>query len=194
MKDMDVAISRIEKAIRKNEKILVYGDYDVDGTSAVALVYSFFKSVYKASQIDLYIPDRYNEGYGISFKGIDFAGENDFKLIIALDCGIKAIEQVKYAKDKGIEFIICDHHRPGDSLPEAVAILDPKRQDCNYPFDELSGCGIGFKLAQAYAQKNHIPFNDLVKYLDLVVVSIASDIVPIIGENRILAYFGLKDY
>lgn len=192
MKDMDVAISRIEKAIRKNEKILVYGDYDVDGTSAVALVYSFFKSVYKASQIDLYIPDRYNEGYGISFKGIDFAGENDFKLIIALDCGIKAIEQVKYAKDKGIEFIICDHHRPGDSLPEAVAILDPKRQDCNYPFDELSGCGIGFKLAQAYAQKNHIPFNDLVKYSDLVVVSIASDIVPITGENRILAYFGLK--
>jgi single-stranded-DNA-specific exonuclease len=192
MKDMDLAISRIEKAIRKNEKILVYGDYDVDGTSAVALVYSFFKSVYKASQIDLYIPDRYNEGYGISFKGIDFAGENDFKLIIALDCGIKAIEQVKYAKDKGIEFIICDHHRPGDSLPEAVAILDPKRQDCNYPFDELSGCGIGFKLAQAYAQKNHIPFNDLIKYLDLVVVSIASDIVPIIGENRILAYFGLK--
>jgi len=192
MKDMDLAISRIEKAIRKNEKILVYGDYDVDGTSAVALVYSFFKSVYKASQIDLYIPDRYNEGYSISFKGIDFAGENDFKLIIALDCGIKAIEQVKYAKDKGIEFIICDHHRPCESLPEAVAVLDPKRQDCNYPFDELSGCGIGFKLAQAYAQKNHIPFNDLIKYLDLVVVSIASDIVPIIGENRILAYFGLK--
>ena len=192
MKDMDLAITRIEKAIRKNEKILVYGDYDVDGTSAVALVYSFFKSVYKADQIDLYIPDRYNEGYGISFKGIDFASENNFKLIIALDCGIKAIEQVKYAKEKGIDFIICDHHRPSEFLPEAVAVLDPKRSDCNYPFDELSGCGIGFKLAQAYAQKNHLPFNDLIKYLDLVVVSIASDIVPIIGENRILAYYGLK--
>ncbi|MGD0712471.1 MAG: single-stranded-DNA-specific exonuclease RecJ, partial [Bacteroidales bacterium] len=192
MKDMDIAISRIEKAIRKNEKIIVYGDYDVDGTSAVALVYSFFKSVYKASQIDLYIPDRYNEGYGISFKGIDFASENGFKLIIALDCGIKAIEQVKYAKAKGIDFIICDHHRPGEFLPEAVAVLDPKRQDCNYPYNELSGCGIGFKLSQAYAQKNNIPFNDLIQYLDLVAVSIASDIVPITGENRILAYFGLK--
>ena len=157
MKDMDLAISRIEKAIRKNEKILVYGDYDVDGTSAVALVYSFFKSVYKASQIDLYIPDRYNEGYGISFKGIDFAGENDFKLIIALDCGIKAIEQVKYAKDKGIDFIICDHHRPCESLRSCSRTLT-ERHDCNYPFNELSGCGIGFKLAQAYAQKNNIPF------------------------------------
>ncbi len=192
MKDMDVAVERIEQAIIKEEKILVYGDYDVDGTSAVALVYSFFKSQYKSENIDFYIPDRYNEGYGISFKGIDFAYENGLKLIIALDCGIKATEQIKYAKEKGIDFIICDHHRPGDTLPEAIAILDPKRNDCNYPFNELSGCGIGFKLAQAYAQKNNISFNDLIQYLDLVVVSIASDIVPITGENRILAYFGLK--
>jgi len=192
MKDMDIAIERIDKAIHKNEKILVYGDYDVDGTSAVALVYSFINSIYKTENVDFYIPDRYSEGYGVSLKGIDFASENNFKLIICLDCGIKAIEQVKYAIEKGIDFIICDHHRPGDTLPAAIAILDPKRQDCNYPFNELSGCGIGFKLVQAYSQKNNIPFKKIEQYLDLVVVSIASDIVPIIGENRILAYFGLK--
>jgi len=192
MKDMDVAISHIEQVIIKGEKILVYGDYDVDGTSAVALVYSFIKSIYKTELIDLYIPDRYNEGYGISFKGIDYASENNVKLIIALDCGIKAVEQIKYAQEKNIDFIICDHHRPGDSLPAAIAVLDPKRNDCNYPYKELSGCGIGFKLAQAYAQKNNIPFAEIQQYLDLVVVSIASDIVPITGENRILAYYGLK--
>jgi len=192
MKDMDIAIDRIEKSINANEKILVYGDYDVDGTSAVALVYSFLKNIYKKENLDFYIPDRYSEGYGVSIKGIDFASENNFKLIVCLDCGIKASEQVKYAKAKGIDFIICDHHRPGDQLPEAVAILDPKRSDCNYPYDELSGCGIGFKLAQAYAQKNSISFSNIEQYLDLVVISIASDIVPITGENRILAYFGLK--
>jgi single-stranded-DNA-specific exonuclease len=193
MKDMDVAVQRISKAIRDGEKILVYGDYDVDGTSAVALVYSFFRSVYNNNgNLDYYIPDRYNEGYGVSLAGIDYAAENNFKLIIALDCGIKAEKQVKYAKEKGIDFIICDHHRPGEFLPEAVAVLDPKRNDCEYPYKELSGCGIGFKLIQAYAQNYSIPFDDLIKYLDLVVVSIASDIVPITGENRILAYFGLQ--
>jgi single-stranded-DNA-specific exonuclease len=191
MKDMDIAVSHIEKAIASKEKILVYGDYDVDGTSAVALVYSFLKEIYTADNLDFYIPDRYIEGYGVSLKGIDFAAEHGFTLIICLDCGIKATEQVQYAKDKGIDFIICDHHRPGDSLPPAVAILDPKRADCNYPYNELSGCGIGFKLVQAYAQKYNIPFSKIGQYLDLVVVSIASDIVLITGENRILAYFGL---
>ncbi|HNW98638.1 MAG TPA: single-stranded-DNA-specific exonuclease RecJ [Bacteroidales bacterium] len=192
MKDMNIAIARIEEAIKANEKILVYGDYDVDGTSAVALVYSFLKDIYPAENLDFYIPDRYNEGYGISFRGINFAADNGFKLIICLDCGIKATEQITFAKGKGIDFIICDHHRPGDQLPPAVAILDPKRSDCTYPYNELSGCGIGFKLAQAYAQKNNIPFKKIEKLLDLVVVSIASDIVSITGENRILAYFGLK--
>ncbi|NTW31484.1 MAG: single-stranded-DNA-specific exonuclease RecJ [Bacteroidetes bacterium] len=196
MKDMDKAIVRIENAIKKNEKILVYGDYDVDGTSAVALVYSFFnKSAIggcKSENIDFYIPDRYIEGYGISIIGIDYAVNNGFNLIIALDCGIKAVEQIQYAKEKGVEFIICDHHRPGEKIPEAVAVLDPKQSDCNYPFKELSGCGIGFKLIQAYSIKNNIPFSDLIQYLDLVVVSIASDIVPVTGENRILSYFGLK--
>jgi single-stranded-DNA-specific exonuclease len=192
MKDMDLAIDRIKKAITSNEKILVYGDYDVDGTSAVALVYSFLLEVYKSENIGFYIPDRYLEGYGISRKGIDFAFANNFNLIISLDCGIKALEQIAYAKEKGIEFIVCDHHRPGDALPSAVAVLDPKRSDCKYPYNELSGCGIGFKLVQAYSQKENIPFENLIQYLDLVVVSIASDIVHITGENRILAYYGLK--
>ena len=190
MKDMDRAISRIELAIKNKEHILVYGDYDVDGTTAVSLVYTFFHARY--TPMDFYIPDRYIEGYGISFRGIDFAAENGFSLIIALDCGIKAVEKVAYANSKGVDFIICDHHRPGNELPEACAVLDPKRQDCFYPYKELSGCGIGFKLIQAYARKNNLPFEDLTQYLDLVVVSIASDIVDITGENRILAYFGLK--
>ena len=191
MKDMDKAVARIETAKAKGEKIMVYGDYDVDGTTAVALVYSFLREN-NFEQIDYYIPDRDSEGYGISLKGIDYAGEQNFKLIIALDCGIKAVEKIKYAKSLGIDFIICDHHRPGDELPPAIAVLDAKRTDSAYPFDELSGCGVGFKLIQAYAQKNTISFESLYKYLDLVTVSIASDIVPITGENRILAYFGLR--
>jgi single-stranded-DNA-specific exonuclease len=190
MKDMDKAITRIRKALEAGEKILVYGDYDVDGTTAVALVYTFLKNFY--DKLDYYIPDRYTEGYGISFKGIDYAAENGFKLIIALDCGIKAVEKVEYASLKGVDFIICDHHRPGPELPAAVAVLDPKRADCAYPYKELSGCGIGFKLIQGYAQEMNVPFADLERYLDLVVVSIASDIVDITGENRILAYYGLK--
>ena len=190
MKDMDKAIARISLSIAKKEKILVYGDYDVDGTSAVSLVYTFLQSFHE--EIDFYIPDRDNEGYGISFKGIDYAAETNVKLIIALDCGIKSVEKVAYATTKGIDFIICDHHRPGSEIPLAAAILDPKRSDCQYPYKELSGCGIGFKLIQAYAQLNDIPFDQLIKYLDLVVISIASDIVDITGENRILAYFGLK--
>jgi single-stranded-DNA-specific exonuclease len=190
MKDMDKAMYRIERALRNREKILVYGDYDVDGTTAVALVYTFFKSIYK--DVGFYIPDRYTEGYGVSKAGIDFAEENKYKLIIALDCGIKAVENIGYAAQKGIDFIVVDHHRPGDELPPAFAILDPKREDCNYPYKELSGCGLGFKLIQAFSRKNHMPFKRLEKYLDLVVVSIAADIVPITGENRILAYYGLK--
>jgi len=190
MKDMSVAIDRIETAINEKQKILIYGDYDVDGTTAVALVYTFLHKFY--DQLDFYIPDRYSEGYGISFKAIDFAAENNFSLIIALDCGIKAVDKVKYANDKGIDFIICDHHRPGSELPAAYAVLDPKRTDCPYPYKELSGCGIGFKLIQAYAQRKGTPFDTLTQYLDLVVVSIASDIVDITGENRILAHYGLK--
>ena len=190
MKDMDKAILRIEAAFKNEEHILVYGDYDVDGTTAVALVYTFFKEHY--SNIDFYIPDRDKEGYGISTTGIDYAADNGFSLVVALDCGIKAVEKIQYAKDKGIDFIVCDHHRPGDTLPDAVAVLDAKRLDCNYPYKELSGCGVGFKLVQAYAMQNNIPFESLYPLLDLVVVSIASDIVPITGENRILAYFGLK--
>jgi single-stranded-DNA-specific exonuclease len=190
MKDMDQAVTRIERAVQQREKILVYGDYDVDGTSAVALVFTFLQSLYNG--IDFYIPDRYNEGYGISFKGIDYAKENGITLVIALDCGIKAVEKVSYARGKGIDFIICDHHRPGAELPPAFAILDPKRGDCPYPYKELSGCGIGFKLVQAYAQRHGIAFEKLIQYLDLVVISIASDIVDITGENRILAFFGLK--
>ncbi len=193
MKDMDKAISRIETAIQKNEKVLVYGDYDVDGTTAVALVYSFFKKHLSNDKLlGYYIPDRYTEGYGISFAGIDYAKENGFSLIIALDCGIKANEKIAYATKNGIDFIVCDHHRPGEILPDAIAVLDPKRSDCNYPFDELCGCGVGFKLIQAYAQKNNISFEELFEYLDLTAISIASDLVPIVGENRTLCFFGLK--
>jgi len=192
MKDMDKAISRIEQALKNNEKILIYGDYDVDGTTAVALVYTYFKSLHK--NIDYYIPDRYAEGYGISFKGIDWARENSYSLIIALDCGIKAIDKIEYANKYKIDFIICDHHRPGEEIPKAVAVLDPKRTDCSYPFKELCGCGIGLKLVQAYLQKNKLPFEDLEPYLDLAAVSIAADIVPVVDENRILAHFGLKRF
>lgn len=190
MKDMQAAVERIERAIRGNERILIYGDYDVDGTTAVALIYSFFQKRY--SKIGYYIPDRYNEGYGISLKGIDYAAENGYSLIIALDCGIKANDKVSYAQQRRIDFIICDHHLPGEQIPHAVAVLDPKRPDCKYPFKELSGCGVGFKLLQAYCQKNGIPMEELYLYLDLVAVSIASDIVPVIDENRVLSYFGLE--
>lgn len=190
MKDMDLAIQRIEQAIANQENILIYGDYDVDGTTSVALVYSFFKSIYP--NLAYYIPDRYKEGYGISFAGIDYAQENQYSLIIALDCGIKSIDHIEYAKERNIDFIICDHHTPGLAIPNAVAVLDPKRSDCEYPFKELSGCGIGFKLIQAYTEKNNIPFENIIGYLDLVSVSIASDIVPVTGENRVLSYFGLE--
>jgi len=190
MKDMDVAVNRIEQAIANQENILVFGDYDVDGTTAVSLVSSYLKSIYP--NIATYIPDRYAEGYGISFQGIDFAEDNGFSLIIALDCGIKSIEHVAYAKEKHIDFIICDHHRPGDSLPEAVAVLDPKRDDCRYPYDELCGCGVGFKLIQALSQNHNQTMDDLIPYLDLVATAIAADIVPITGENRVLAHFGLQ--
>ena len=190
MAGMEQAIDRIEKAIANNEKILVYGDYDVDGTTAVSLVFSFFKQIH--SNIAYYIPDRYKEGYGISTQGIDYAAENGYSLIIALDCGIKSIDKIAYANSKGVDFIICDHHLPGAEIPGAVAVLDPKRSDCHYPYKELSGCGIGFKLIQAYAQKNDIPFEEVTKYLDLVAISIASDIVHITGENRTLAYYGLQ--
>lgn len=190
MKDMDVAIARIEKAIADGENILVYGDYDVDGTTSVALVSSYLLTYYP--NVATYIPDRYDEGYGISYQGIDFAEDNGFSLIIALDCGIKAIEKVDYARGKGIDFIICDHHRPGDQLPKAVAVLDPKRQDCTYPYDELCGCGVGFKLIQALGSHRGETIEDLVYYLDLVATAIGADIVPITGENRILAFYGLK--
>ncbi|WP_231464110.1 single-stranded-DNA-specific exonuclease RecJ [Pedobacter sp. Leaf132] len=190
MKDMDVAVARIEVAIDNQEKILIYGDYDVDGTTSVALAYSFFSQL--TSNIEYYIPDRYLEGYGISTAGIDYAKEKGFTLIIALDCGIKSIDKIDYANDLGIDFIICDHHLPGDELPKALAVLDPKRSDCEYPFKELAGCGIGFKLAQAYAQQYELPQETYLQYLDLVMVSIAADIVPVVGENRILAYYGLQ--
>jgi single-stranded-DNA-specific exonuclease len=190
MKDMDKAVSRIKTAIDHQEKIMVFGDYDVDGTSAVALVYSFIKQF--NTNIEYYIPDRYTEGYGISQASIDYVSEHGFSLMIVLDCGIKAFDQIGKAAEKNIDIIVCDHHRPGDTLPNAYAILNPKRQDCNYPFKELSGCGVGFKLIQGYAQKNEIPFSDLTQYLDLVAISIASDLVPIIDENRALAYFGLR--
>ena len=190
MRDMTKAIDRIEEAFINKEKILVYGDYDVDGSTAVSLVYSFFKRFY--NYVDYYFPCRYAEGYGISFKGIDYAKENGFTLIIALDCGIKGNDKIDYANERGIDFIICDHHRPGDELPNAVAVLDPKRLDATYPFDELSGCGIGFKLVQAFALRNNIPFSELEQYLDLCVISIAADIVPILEENRVLSYYGLK--
>ncbi|MDR1499779.1 MAG: single-stranded-DNA-specific exonuclease RecJ [Tannerellaceae bacterium] len=190
MLDMDKAVKRLNKALGNKEKILVYGDYDVDGTTAVSLVYKYLRLY--TSMLDYYIPDRYDEGYGVSHKGIDYAEANDVKLIIALDCGIKAIEKVTYAKRKGIDFIICDHHMPDDELPEAVAVLDAKRQDSRYPYQHLSGCGVGFKFMQAFAKSNGFPFSDLEKLLDLTAVSIASDIVPITGENRILAHHGLK--
>ena len=190
MKDMEKAVARIELAIENQENILVFGDYDVDGTTAVSLVSSYLKSHYP--NIATYIPDRYDEGYGISFKGIDFADDNEFSLIIALDCGIKSIDHIAYAKAKNIDFIVCDHHRPGEFLPDAVAILDPKREDCSYPYDELCGCGVGFKLIQALGQNRNETIEDLVPYLDLVATAIAADIVPITGENRVLAYFGLQ--
>ncbi len=189
MKNMGLATERIHTAIRKNENILIYGDYDVDGTTSVAMVYSFMKLLY--SNLAFYIPDRYSEGYGISKKSIDFAFDNNISLIIALDCGIKAVEKISYAKRKGIDFIICDHHMPGEIIPEAAAILDPKQPGCNYPFKELSGCGVGFKLLQALTISSNFEIEKLYKLLDLVVVSIASDIVPITGENRILAHYGL---
>ncbi|MDG1714352.1 single-stranded-DNA-specific exonuclease RecJ [Lacinutrix sp.] len=190
MKDMQKAVERIQKAIESNENILVYGDYDVDGTTAVSLMSSYLKSEYP--NVATYIPDRYNEGYGISFQGIDFAEDNNFTLIIALDCGIKAIDKINYAKEKNIDFIICDHHRPGEQVPNAIAVLDPKQNDCNYPYKELCGCGVGFKLIQALASKKGKTIDDLVEYLDLVATAIGADIVPITGENRILAYFGLQ--
>ena len=190
MKDMDKAVERIEKAIENNENILVFGDYDVDGTTSVSLMASYLKTLHP--NIATYIPDRYAEGYGVSYQGINFAEDNDFTLIIALDCGIKAIDKVAYAQEKGIDFIICDHHRPGNEIPAAVAVLDPKREDCEYPYKELCGCGVGFKLIQALAEKRGETIDDLVEYLDLVAIAIAADIVPITGENRILAYFGLQ--
>ena len=190
MQDMDKAVERLRQAVVSGEKILVYGDYDVDGTTAVSLVYSFLRRITR--QIDFYIPERYDEGYGVSYKGIDWASENGVGLIITLDCGIKANEKVDYAQSKGIDMIICDHHLPENELPKAVAVLDPKREDCTYPFDDRSGCGVGFKLVQAYSQRYDIPFDTLIPLLDLLVVSIASDLVSVTGENRILAHFGLK--
>ena len=191
MKDMDKAVARVEQAVRNGEKIMVYGDYDVDGTTAVALVYKFLRQIGHTNLL-FYIPDRYTEGYGISVKGIDFAARKGVSLVITVDCGIKATEKVVYAKQKGVDFIICDHHLPAEEIPRAVAVLDPKRPDCHYPFDELSGCGVGFKLVQAYAQKNGIPFEQITHLLDLLVVSIASDIVPLSDENRVLAHYGLQ--
>ncbi len=190
MKDMDLAVERIERAIAEGENILVYGDYDVDGTTAVALVSSYLLQYYP--NVATYIPDRYGEGYGVSYAGIDFAEDNGFTLIIALDCGIKAIDKVAYAKEKGVDFIICDHHRPGESLPQAVAVLDPKRNDCNYPYDELCGCGVGFKLIQALGSRKGETIEVVIPLLDLVATAIGADIVPITGENRVLAYFGLQ--
>ena len=190
MKDMDVAVARLNRAMGRKERILIYGDYDVDGTTAVSLVYKFIQQFY--SNIDYYIPDRYNEGYGVSFKGVDYAVETGVSLVIVLDCGIKAVEEVAYAKERGIDFIICDHHVPDEVMPPAVAILNAKRPDNTYPYEHLSGCGVGFKFMQAFAISNGIEFHHLIPLLDLVAVSIASDIVPIMGENRILAYHGLK--
>ena len=190
MKDMDKAVERLYKAVRGGEKILVYGDYDVDGTTAVAQVYGFLKQF--TQKVEFYIPDRYDEGYGLSYKALDWAGDNSVSLLITLDCGIKAIEKVEYARSKGIDVIICDHHLPEDRLPAAVAVLDPKREDCNYPFDDLCGCGVGFKLVQGYVCRYKLDPALLEPLLDLQVVSIASDLVSMTGENRILAHFGLK--
>lgn len=190
MKDMDKAVARVELAIAKKEKVMIYGDYDVDGTTSVAMMYSFLKS--RIEHIEYYIPDRYSEGYGISPQSINYAIDNGFTLIIALDCGIKAVDKITDAKERGLDYIICDHHNPDDQIPPAVAVLDPKRPDCNYPNKELSGCGVGFKLLQAYCQKNNLDQIEIYDMLDLLVVSIASDIVPIVGENRVMAYYGLK--
>lgn len=190
MEDMDKAVDRINSAIENNERILVYGDYDADGTTAVALVYNFLRRRY--TNLDYYIPDRYNEGYGVSYQGVDYAFNTGVKLVIVLDCGIKAIQEIQYAKDKGIDFIVCDHHVPDDELPPAVAILNAKREDSTYPFKHLSGCGVGFKLMHAFALSNEIPFTELIPSLDLVAISTASDIVPIMGENRVLTYYGLQ--
>ncbi len=190
MNDMDIAVERLNKAMGKKERILIYGDYDVDGTTAVALVYKFIQQFY--SNIDYYVPDRYNEGYGVSYRGIDYAAETGVGLIIVLDCGIKAVNEITYAKEKGIDFIVCDHHVPDDILPPAVAILNAKRADNTYPYTHLSGCGVGFKFMQAFALNNGIEFHHLIPLLDLVAVSVASDIVPIMGENRILTYHGLR--
>lgn len=190
MKDMKKAVDRIEQAIAAGERIMVFGDYDVDGTTAVALMSSYLKSFYP--DVDTYIPDRYVEGYGISTQGIDYAEDNEITLIIALDCGIKSTDKVEYAKEKKIDFIICDHHLPGDEVPNAVAVLDPKQHDCNYPFKELCGCGVGFKLIQALAANRNQTIQDLIPYLDLVATAIAADIVPIVDENRVLAFYGLQ--
>ncbi len=190
MNGMHEAINRIEKAITNKEKILIYGDYDVDGTTSVAITYLFFKNIY--TDIDFYIPDRHTEGYGISTKGVDFAADNGFSLIIALDCGIKAVDKVAHAKSRNVDFIICDHHLPGNELPAAIAVLDPKRSDCNYPYKELSGCGLGFKLIQAYSKQMNLPDEQWQKYMQLVVLSIASDLVHITGENRLIAFFGIR--
>ncbi|HHU35418.1 MAG TPA: single-stranded-DNA-specific exonuclease RecJ, partial [Bacteroidetes bacterium] len=190
MKDMSNAVERLTSAINKNEKILIYGDYDVDGITAVSLVYSFLEE--QSSNVEYYIPDRYEEGYGLSKRGLDHALEVNCKLVITLDCGIKSVDKIDYARARGMDVIVCDHHYPGDEIPSAVAVLDPKQPGCNYPYKELSGCGVGFKLIHAYSKIHSIPFDKIVSYLDLVAVSIASDIVPITGENRVLAYYGLK--
>ncbi|MCR9011763.1 single-stranded-DNA-specific exonuclease RecJ [Gabonibacter chumensis] len=190
MKDMDKAVARLEKAIQTEEKIMIYGDYDVDGTTAVALLYKYLKN--KCEKPEYYIPDRYTEGYGVSIRAIDYAAQHGITLMIVTDCGVKAVEKVRYAQTKGVDVIICDHHTPGEQLPEAVAVLDPQRSDCNYPYRWLSGCGVSFKLAQAYSLKHDLPMSELYSLLDLICVSIASDIVPITGENRILAHYGLQ--
>ena len=191
MKDMDKAVDRLQKAMTDGEKILIYGDYDVDGTTAVALIYTYLKNFVNKKKIEFYIPDRYDEGYGISYKGIDYAADNGFGLVIVLDCGIKAVEKIEYANQRGVDFIICDHHRPDDVIPNAVAVLDSKRPDCEYPYKELSGCGVGFKLITALSMRLGRPIEEVYELLDYVAVSIAADIVPITGENRVLAYFGL---
>jgi len=190
MKNMQKAVDKIQAVIANGEKVLVYGDYDVDGTTSVAMMYSFLKK--KVKGIEYYIPCRYDEGYGISLKGIDYAKENDFSLIIALDCGIRAVNQVDYANEKGVDFIICDHHNPAEKVPEAVAILNPKQTGCNYPYKQLSGCGVGFKLIQAFSQQNNIDFSEIMEYLDLLTVSIGADIVPMTGENRVFCFYGLQ--
>ncbi len=192
MKDMDKAVDRLQKAMNDGEKILIYGDYDVDGTTAVALIYTYLKNFVNKKKIEFYIPDRYEEGYGISYKGIDYAADNGFGLVIVLDCGIKAVEKIEYANQRGVDFIICDHHRPDEILPNAAAVLDSKRPDCEYPYKELSGCGVGFKLITALSMRLGRPIEEVYELLDYVAVSIAADIVPITGENRVLAYFGLK--